>query len=907
MKALVLSLVMACVLLPTTTNAQSDGFFRGGNDNYEDRGSGSGININSNPGGITNDDFGAPLGSGLLIMVAAGAGYAAMRRRRGNVTRRSGRDVARRVPTMVLAVALLLGMTNCKKKVETINSIPASEGIHITLSLGNGSKADVNPPHVNFKGGDRLFVVSDGKYMGVVTANQDGDNIVFSGDLEPGKTPASGQPLYFYFLGNNGLLNEPVNGDVTGCTATIIDQTGYPTLPVISMAPSNETYPTSDNHYTASLHNKASLMKFNVTTPSTSAICITGMNNKVIVNFAQAANDGENNGFTYGQVDGGVIRLKGGSGTPAEKWAIVLPQSKLDEGDEGSAYSTDFSYIGTRPDIHAIDVNQYYHEGADVITMAVNTHVWNGNLAALDGSEPEGFATARNGVTIYGTLAVNVKISIAAGATVTLDNASINAAGTWTTGNYAGITCLGDATIILKDGSTNNVKGFHEDYPGIYVPSGSTLTIMGETSGTGALNASSNTNPSGSGAGIGGGWNLACGNIVIQSGVINATGSTGAAGIGSSNNGCGHITITGGTVTAQGGASGAGIGSGFDEVTGCGNITISGGIVTTTGGDYSAGIGTGKQGRCGDITIESTVTSVTAIKGGGSYSIGKGENGYCGTVTIGGTDYGTGVTPNQSDGLTYIYPVPTPPVPSGAINGLFSVSSTKQVYFSQGNLQYQASTGTWRFAEHQYNCILDNVGNTTAASNRATQADWIDLFGWGTGNNPTTASGDNGEYNTFNEWGNNTISNGGNEASSGWRTMTDAEWTYLFANNRWGFASISGTYGIVLEPNTSNTINTNHSNPDDNSYASVEAFEAVATANGLVFLPVTGQRSCGDNPGVDYPYFGYYWTSTDHSIESYSGWLYMGGYVTFNQSSAPTTTYSYAHMGQAVRLVKDAE
>ena len=45
-------------------------------------------------------------------------------------------------------------------------------------------------------------------------------------------------------------------------------------------------------------------------------------------------------------------------------------------------------------------------------------------------------------------------------------------------------------------------------------------------------------------------------------------------------------------------------------------------------------------------------------------------------------------------------PTPQDTVPEGVINGLFSVSSTKKVYFSQGNLQYQASTNTWRFAEN---------------------------------------------------------------------------------------------------------------------------------------------------------------------------------------------------------------
>ena len=32
----------------------------------------------------------------------------------------------------------------------------------------------------------------------------------------------------------------------------------------------------------------------------------------------------------------------------------------------------------------------------------------------------------------------------------------------------------------------------------------------------------------------------------------------------------------------------------------------------------------------------------------------------------------------------------------------FSVSETVKVIMSQGNLQYQASTGTWQFAEDQY-------------------------------------------------------------------------------------------------------------------------------------------------------------------------------------------------------------
>ena len=177
--------------------------------------------------------------------------------------------------------------------------------------------------------------------------------------------------------------------------------------------------------------------------------------------------------------------------------------------------------------------------------------------------------TIENGRVVGGILEKNVKVSIADGATVTFRNVSINANGGWTSGDYAGITCLGNATIVLEAGTTNTVKGFAPNYSGIFVPSGHTLTI----SGSGTLTASNNN---GYGAGIGGGNNIPCGNIVMEGGTIQAT-----------------------------------------------------------GGKWAAGIGSGNNGSCGNITIKNTVTSVTATKGAEApNSIGAGSNGSCGTVTI---------------------------------------------------------------------------------------------------------------------------------------------------------------------------------------------------------------------------------------------------------------------------------
>ena len=227
--------------------------------------------------------------------------------------------------------------------------------------------------------------------------------------------------------------------------------------------------------------------------------------------------------------------------------------------------------------------------------------------------------TVPDGFTLTGTLDGAHKISIADGAMVTLDGVTINGVHS-DSYLYAGITCLGDATIILKDGTTNTVNGNDAGYPGIQAGGeDKTLTITG----TGSLSASSD----GTGAGIG--------SVRFQT--------------------CGNIVISGGTITAVGGQyRGAGIGSGYNGV--CGTITISGGTITATGGRDGAGIGSGNEGNCGNITITSGVTSVTATKGSNApNSIGAGLNATCGTVKFGDqTMYnGSSWTTTPTSGSTY--------------------------------------------------------------------------------------------------------------------------------------------------------------------------------------------------------------------------------------------------------------
>ena len=117
------------------------------------------------------------------------------------------------------------------------------------------------------------------------------------------------------------------------------------------------------------------------------------------------------------------------------------------------------------------------------------------------------------------------------------------------------ITVTGSVNLILSDGCRLAAP------KGIAVNEGNSLTVYGQSKGTGALIAKGEDYQ---GAGIGGDANRGCGPVTINGGNITATGGTYAAGIGSGNaSGAGVVTINGGTVTATGGMRGAGIGNGL--------------------------------------------------------------------------------------------------------------------------------------------------------------------------------------------------------------------------------------------------------------------------------------------------------------------------------------------------------
>lgn len=264
--------------------------------------------------------------------------------------------------------------------------------------------------------------------------------------------------------------------------------------------------------------------------------------------------------------------------------------------------------------------------------------------------------------------------------------------------------------------------------------------------------------------------------------------------------------------------------------------------------------------------------------------------------------------------------------PVGSKGGLFSVSEGHQVHFSQGNLQYQASSNIWRFAEHQY----DYVGSANSNIS-STYSGWIDLFGWGT-------SGWNSGANCYQPWSisttesdyqpggsstngltgayveadwayHNPISNGGN-AVHRWRTLTSAEWEYLLntrtdASAKHGTGNIDGVGGLIILPDSWTlpsgcSFSEGFAEYDENNYSDwthngyTLSQWAHMEAAGAVFLPAAGDR------WNDVGHYGYYWSSTpDDVYGAYN--MNFGSYNLYAASSYRRTA------GFSVRPVQDEE
>ena len=281
-------------------------------------------------------------------------------------------------------------------------------------------------------------------------------------------------------------------------------------------------------------------------------------------------------------------------------------------------------------------------------------------------------------------------------------------------------------------------------------------------------------------------------------------------------------------------------------------------------------------------------------------------------------------------------------VPEGTINGLFTINENgDQVYFSQGNLQYQASTNTWRFAENQWDYVGSEVvmpdcypgGTVWGSSNHLISPSydgWIDLFGWGTSGynhgavcyQPWSTSRDcidyyaygNAAYSLFDmtgqaDWGFNPISNG-NNTENFWHCLSMDEWAYVFSTRftscgmHYAKANVNGVKGVILLPDNWNVNTITLSNTDipsasfTSNVITREEWNAMEAA-GAVFLPAAGFRD-GSEVGFGNIY-GVYWTASNR-IDC------AAKCISFEEDSFywQWANYNGKNDGESVRLVHDA-
>ncbi|MBR4804247.1 MAG: T9SS type A sorting domain-containing protein [Bacteroidales bacterium] len=267
----------------------------------------------------------------------------------------------------------------------------------------------------------------------------------------------------------------------------------------------------------------------------------------------------------------------------------------------------------------------------------------------------------------------------------------------------------------------------------------------------------------------------------------------------------------------------------------------------------------------------------------------------------------------------------------------FSVSAGTRVLFSPGNLQWSAknggstatvhivvggvtAAGTWRFAPNQWDTI--GAGNENISS---TYSGWIDLFGWGTsgfnnknpymtsttysnyGNGNTNISGTNYDWGVYNTIYNPKTQN--NDAPGTWRTLTNAEWSYLINTRtttsgiRYAKAKVNGVPGLILVPDgwRSSTYTLNSTNTTSAAYTAnvISAAQWTTLENaGAIFLPTAGDRS-GSTVGFGVGNYGRYWSAT-YSNSSYAYCMAFG-------SGSMGTDTEYRNYGISVRLVRNAQ
>ena len=273
----------------------------------------------------------------------------------------------KRLSTIIMALALVLGMSQCKKQETptTGNITPTNPGVHITVNVGdqdgkdgkdnNGEKHNIAPAYglFSFSSGDQLYVGHNGEYVGTLTFA----NGFFDGTIYPDEN-VNDQPLHFYFLGNAVLSATPEAGTTTSLSINIADQSTN--LPVLSYGASTKPFTGTGTTYSTTLRNKCALVRFDLANQGLVedgyVVTLSGVPTLATVNFANPT-DETAIVATEGQTNGDIT-LYSEDGVSTHRWAILLPGTDLDNA-EGLT-------IGSTVEDHEMGYNTYINSGISI-------------------------------------------------------------------------------------------------------------------------------------------------------------------------------------------------------------------------------------------------------------------------------------------------------------------------------------------------------------------------------------------------------------------------------------------------------------------------------------------------------------------------------------------------------------
>ena len=210
--------------------------------------------------------------------------------------------------------------------------------------------------------------------------------------------------------------------------------------------------------------------------------------------------------------------------------------------------------------------------------------------------------------------------------------------------------------------------------------------------------------------------------------------------------------------------------------------------------------------------------------------------------------------------------------PDPFVDGLISVSNTKQIYFAKGNLLFDNETGDWRFADNQY-AHYNNHSNTGLR----------DEFYYSTPTSNFGLTRDMSDTN-FVDWG---AAINDDQDENPWYVLSYDEIDFMICNTvkrgntKHGFASIAGNNGLVIVPDVwtcpegVSFVPRGSGNPSFSSNTYTVEEWAKMEASGAAFLPI----------GVGASTQGYYWT-VSRIGERFQSWRFKASNASMSSSSS---------------------